>query len=70
MRNRHSRPLSRRAGEGQVPDSHNGLLHEVDRSKGSGNDYRRAGEEIRMGQYCMLLRYSGKNNLRQWQTIR
>nr|GEU62244.1 reverse transcriptase domain-containing protein [Tanacetum cinerariifolium] len=54
--NRHSRPLSRRAGEGQVPDSRNGLLHEVDRSKGGGNDYRRAGEEIHMGQYCMPLR--------------
>nr|GEW55564.1 reverse transcriptase domain-containing protein [Tanacetum cinerariifolium] len=45
--------LSGRAGEGQVPDSRNGLLHEMDRSKGGGNDYRRAGEEIRMGQYCM-----------------
>nr|GEV17608.1 reverse transcriptase domain-containing protein [Tanacetum cinerariifolium] len=40
-RNRHSRPLSRRAEEGQVPDSRNGLLYEVDRSKGGGNDYRR-----------------------------
>nr|GEZ36655.1 reverse transcriptase domain-containing protein [Tanacetum cinerariifolium] len=29
------------AGEGQVPDSRNGLLHEVDRSKSSGNDYGR-----------------------------
>nr|GEU30922.1 reverse transcriptase domain-containing protein [Tanacetum cinerariifolium] len=36
------RPLSGRAGKGQVPDSRNGLLHEVDRSKGGGNDYRRA----------------------------
>nr|GFB16677.1 hypothetical protein [Tanacetum cinerariifolium] len=35
------RPLFRRAGEGQVPDSHHGLLHAVDRSKGSGNNYRR-----------------------------
>nr|GEV52846.1 hypothetical protein [Tanacetum cinerariifolium] len=34
-------PLSGRAGEGQVLDSRNGLLHEVDRSKGGGNDYRR-----------------------------
>nr|GEZ28995.1 hypothetical protein [Tanacetum cinerariifolium] len=34
------RPLSGRAGEGQVPDSRNGLLHEVDRSKNSGNGYR------------------------------
>nr|GEY87969.1 reverse transcriptase domain-containing protein [Tanacetum cinerariifolium] len=34
------RPRSGRAGEGQVPDSHHGLLHEVDRSKGSGNNYR------------------------------
>nr|GEY05338.1 reverse transcriptase domain-containing protein [Tanacetum cinerariifolium] len=40
------RPLSGRAGEGQVPDSRHGLLHEVDRSKGGGNDYRWAGEEI------------------------
>nr|GFA87381.1 reverse transcriptase domain-containing protein [Tanacetum cinerariifolium] len=44
--NRHSRPFSRRAEEGQVPDSRNGLLHEVDRSKSSGNDYRRTSEEI------------------------
>nr|GEU33243.1 reverse transcriptase domain-containing protein [Tanacetum cinerariifolium] len=49
-------PLSRGAGDGQVSDSLHGLLHKVDRSKGSGNDYRRAGEEIRMGQYCMPLR--------------
>nr|GEW01455.1 reverse transcriptase domain-containing protein [Tanacetum cinerariifolium] len=35
------RPLSERAREGQVPDSRNGLLHKVDRSKGGGNDYRR-----------------------------
>nr|GEW21869.1 reverse transcriptase domain-containing protein [Tanacetum cinerariifolium] len=42
--------------EGQVPNSCNGLLHEVDRSKGGGNDYRRTGEEIRIGQYCMPLR--------------
>nr|GEW78273.1 reverse transcriptase domain-containing protein [Tanacetum cinerariifolium] len=34
-------PLSLRVGEGQVPDSRNGLLHEVYRSKGGGNDYRR-----------------------------
>nr|GEU32162.1 reverse transcriptase domain-containing protein [Tanacetum cinerariifolium] len=68
--NRHSRPLSGRAGEGQVPDSRNGLLHKVDRSKGGGNDYRRTGEEIRMGQYCMPLRHPGRNNLRQWQTVR
>nr|GEY22372.1 reverse transcriptase domain-containing protein [Tanacetum cinerariifolium] len=51
------RPLSGRAGEGQVPDSCHGLLHEVDRSKGSSNNYRRTGEEICMGQYCMPLRY-------------
>nr|GEY94136.1 reverse transcriptase domain-containing protein [Tanacetum cinerariifolium] len=35
-----ARPFSGRAGEGQVPDSRNGLLHEVDRSKSGGNDYR------------------------------
>nr|GEZ44947.1 reverse transcriptase domain-containing protein [Tanacetum cinerariifolium] len=34
--NRHSKPLSGRVGEGQVPDSRNGLLHEVDKSKGGG----------------------------------
>nr|GFB77931.1 reverse transcriptase domain-containing protein [Tanacetum cinerariifolium] len=45
-------PFPGKAGESQVPDSHNGLLHEVDRSKGGGNDYRRTCEEIRMGQYC------------------
>nr|GFA62547.1 reverse transcriptase domain-containing protein [Tanacetum cinerariifolium] len=33
-------PLSGRAGEGQVPDSRHGLHHEVDKSKGSGNNYR------------------------------
>nr|GEX01962.1 reverse transcriptase domain-containing protein [Tanacetum cinerariifolium] len=37
----HHPALSGRAGEGQVPDSRNGLLHKVDRSKGGGNDYRR-----------------------------
>nr|GEX18555.1 reverse transcriptase domain-containing protein [Tanacetum cinerariifolium] len=58
-RNRHSRPLSRRAREGQVPDSRNGLLYEVDRSKIGGNDYRRTGEEICMEQYCMPLRVRG-----------
>nr|GEV36971.1 reverse transcriptase domain-containing protein [Tanacetum cinerariifolium] len=42
-------PLSERAGEGQIPDSRNGLLHEVDRSKGSGNNYRRT--EIGMPTY-------------------
>nr|GEW58668.1 reverse transcriptase domain-containing protein [Tanacetum cinerariifolium] len=52
-------PLSGRAGEGQIPDSRHGLLHEVDKSKGSGNNYRRTGEEIRMGQYCMPLRVRG-----------
>nr|GEY35986.1 reverse transcriptase domain-containing protein [Tanacetum cinerariifolium] len=55
-------PLSGRAGEGQVPDSRNGLLHEVDRSKGGGNDYWRAGEKIRMGQYCMPLRLVDRAN--------
>nr|GEU43930.1 reverse transcriptase domain-containing protein [Tanacetum cinerariifolium] len=35
-------PLSGRAGEGQVFDSRHGLLHKVNRSKGGGNDYRRA----------------------------
>nr|GEV54405.1 reverse transcriptase domain-containing protein [Tanacetum cinerariifolium] len=39
--NRHSKPLFGRAEESKVPDSRNGLLHEVDRSKSSGNDYRR-----------------------------
>nr|GFA78027.1 reverse transcriptase domain-containing protein [Tanacetum cinerariifolium] len=38
------RPLSGRARESQVPDSRNGLLHKVDRSKGGGNDYRRIEE--------------------------
>nr|GEX03761.1 reverse transcriptase domain-containing protein [Tanacetum cinerariifolium] len=49
----------------QVPDRRNGLLHKVDRSKSGGNDHRRTSEEIRMGQYCMPLRYSRRNNLRQ-----
>nr|GFA27085.1 reverse transcriptase domain-containing protein [Tanacetum cinerariifolium] len=40
------RPFSGRAGESKVPDSRNGLLHEVDRSKSSGNDYRWISEEI------------------------
>nr|GFB14747.1 reverse transcriptase domain-containing protein [Tanacetum cinerariifolium] len=40
------RPLFGRAGESQVPDSRNGLLHELDRSKSGGNDYRRTSEEI------------------------
>nr|GFB87126.1 reverse transcriptase domain-containing protein [Tanacetum cinerariifolium] len=57
------------AGEGQILDSRHGLLHEVDRSKGSGNNYRRTGEEIRMGQYYMPFRYTGRNNLRQWQIV-
>nr|GEZ51717.1 reverse transcriptase domain-containing protein [Tanacetum cinerariifolium] len=52
----------RRDREGQIPDSRHGLLHKVDRSKGGGNDYRRAGEEIRMGQYCMPLRLVERAN--------
>nr|GEX47987.1 reverse transcriptase domain-containing protein [Tanacetum cinerariifolium] len=40
-----------RAGESQVPNRRNGLLHEMDRSKSGGNDYRRTSEEI-----CMPLR--------------
>nr|GEZ79064.1 reverse transcriptase domain-containing protein [Tanacetum cinerariifolium] len=40
------RPLFGRAGESKVPDSRNGLLHEVDRSKSGGNDYRRTSKEI------------------------
>nr|GEX25466.1 hypothetical protein [Tanacetum cinerariifolium] len=56
-------PLSGRDGEGQIPDSRHGLLYKVDRSKGSGNNYRRTSKEIRMGQYCMPLRYPGRNNL-------
>nr|GEX89440.1 reverse transcriptase domain-containing protein [Tanacetum cinerariifolium] len=63
--NLRQRPFSRRAGESKVPDSRNGLLHEVDRSKSGGNDYRRTSEEIRMGQYCMPLWYTRRNNLRQ-----
>nr|GEU83510.1 reverse transcriptase domain-containing protein [Tanacetum cinerariifolium] len=54
------RPLSGRAEEGRVTDSRHGLLHEVDRSKGGGNDYRRAGEKIRMGQHCLPLRAKSK----------
>nr|GEX25968.1 hypothetical protein [Tanacetum cinerariifolium] len=38
---RKCRPLSGRAEEGQIFDSRHGLLHEVDRSKGSGNNYWR-----------------------------
>nr|GEW91255.1 reverse transcriptase domain-containing protein [Tanacetum cinerariifolium] len=37
-----NRPFSGRVVEGQVPDSRNRLLHEVDISKGGGNDYWRA----------------------------
>nr|GEV27060.1 reverse transcriptase domain-containing protein [Tanacetum cinerariifolium] len=48
-RNRHSRPLSGRVGESQIPDSRHGFLHKVDRSKGSGNNYRRTCEEIQIG---------------------
>nr|GEV16135.1 reverse transcriptase domain-containing protein [Tanacetum cinerariifolium] len=65
----HEGSFSGRAGEGQVPDSRNGLLHKVDRSKVGGNDYRWTGEEIHMGQYCMPLRYSGEiisNNGKQF----
>nr|GFD11860.1 hypothetical protein [Tanacetum cinerariifolium] len=65
MGNLHSRPLFGRAVESEVPDRRNGLLHKVDRSKSGGNDHRRTSEEIRMGQYCMPLRYSKRNNLRQ-----
>nr|GFD23273.1 reverse transcriptase domain-containing protein [Tanacetum cinerariifolium] len=54
--------LSGRAGESQVPDRRNGLLHEMDRSKNGGNDYRRTSEEIRMGQYCMPLRTMVKSS--------
>nr|GEX62858.1 hypothetical protein [Tanacetum cinerariifolium] len=68
MREIHEGPLSGRAEEGQIPNSRHGLLHKVDRSKGSGNNHRRTCEEIRMGQYCMPLRYPDKNNLRQRQT--
>nr|GFB82397.1 hypothetical protein [Tanacetum cinerariifolium] len=57
------RPFSGRAREGQVPDNRNGLLHEVDRSKGGGNDYRGTGEEIHMGQYCMPLRLVANRSL-------
>nr|GEY97108.1 reverse transcriptase domain-containing protein [Tanacetum cinerariifolium] len=39
-------PLSGRAGEGQIFDSRHGLLHEVDKSKGSGNNFWQTGEEI------------------------
>nr|GEY74630.1 reverse transcriptase domain-containing protein [Tanacetum cinerariifolium] len=53
------RPLSGGAKEGQIPDSRHRLLHKVDRSKGGGYDYRRAGEKIRIGQYCMPLRVRG-----------
>nr|GEW44482.1 reverse transcriptase domain-containing protein [Tanacetum cinerariifolium] len=47
------KPLYGRAGESQVFDSRHGLLHKVDRSKGGGNDYRRAviPAEIRMPTY-------------------
>nr|GEV28792.1 reverse transcriptase domain-containing protein [Tanacetum cinerariifolium] len=37
--NRHSRPFSKRSREGQIFNSRHGLLHEMDRSKGSGNNY-------------------------------
>nr|GFC65820.1 reverse transcriptase domain-containing protein [Tanacetum cinerariifolium] len=59
---------NRRARESQVPDRRNGLLHIVDRSKSGGNDHRRTSKEIRMGQYCMSLRYFRRNNLRQCDT--
>nr|GEW27027.1 reverse transcriptase domain-containing protein [Tanacetum cinerariifolium] len=36
-----TQPLSGKAGKGQIPDSRHGLLHKVDSSKGSGNNYRR-----------------------------
>nr|GEW91254.1 retrovirus-related Pol polyprotein from transposon opus [Tanacetum cinerariifolium] len=42
-------PLFGGAREGQIPDSRHGLLHKVDRSKGGGNDYQQAGEEIHNG---------------------
>nr|GEX89375.1 hypothetical protein [Tanacetum cinerariifolium] len=48
--------LSGRAGEGQIVDSRHGLLHKVDRSKDSGDNYSRTGEEIRMGQHLQISR--------------
>nr|GEV63404.1 reverse transcriptase domain-containing protein [Tanacetum cinerariifolium] len=45
----HAGPRSapfRKGQESKVPDSRNGLLHEVDRSKSGGNDYRRTSVEI------------------------
>nr|GEV94751.1 uncharacterized mitochondrial protein AtMg00810-like [Tanacetum cinerariifolium] len=57
--------FSGRAGESQVPDRRNGLLHEMDRSKSGGNDYRQTSKEICMGQYCMPLWYSRRYNLGQ-----
>nr|GFD33901.1 reverse transcriptase domain-containing protein [Tanacetum cinerariifolium]GFD33928.1 reverse transcriptase domain-containing protein [Tanacetum cinerariifolium] len=42
--------LSRRTEESQVPDRRNGLLHEVDRSKSDGNDYRRTSIKAHLGE--------------------
>nr|GEY07855.1 reverse transcriptase domain-containing protein [Tanacetum cinerariifolium] len=43
------RPVTRHPQqESQIPDSRHGLLHKVDRSKGSGNNYRQTGEEIQI----------------------
>nr|GEY77509.1 reverse transcriptase domain-containing protein [Tanacetum cinerariifolium] len=41
-------PFFGRTREGKKFNSRHGLLHEVDRSKGSGNNYGWTGEEIRM----------------------
>nr|GEU51944.1 reverse transcriptase domain-containing protein [Tanacetum cinerariifolium] len=50
-------------------DSRYGLFHKVDRSESHGNNHRRLGEEVHVGQHSMPFRSPKRNSLGQRETF-
>ncbi|GJT06029.1 reverse transcriptase domain-containing protein [Tanacetum coccineum] len=64
-----SQSIPSRAREGKVLDRSHQLLYKVDRSKASGNNNGKPSQEICMGQYCVQIRTSRRNYIRQRKAV-
>ncbi|GJT72919.1 hypothetical protein Tco_1032205 [Tanacetum coccineum] len=67
--NRYSWSFPGRTRKGQVFNSRYGLFHEMDRSESRGDNYRKSGEKICVGQHLMPFRSFRRDSLGQRQTV-
>ncbi|GKA36299.1 reverse transcriptase domain-containing protein [Tanacetum coccineum] len=61
--------IPRCSRKGEVLDCGHRLLHQVDRSKVSCNNYRKPSQEIRLGQYSMQVWHAKGNHIRQQKAV-